>query len=332
MRPDSNRIARDFPAAIHFGVVLGVFLLLTMAGPASAAKFLVVGTGGVTGVYYPAGGAICRIINGSRKEHGIRCSVEATGGSVYNAEALESGDLDLGIIQSDVQHAAYGGQGAFADAPGRNLRAILSLHDEPLTIVAAGNSGIQSLETMLGKRVNIGNEGSGQRATMQRLMTVLGWTNDSFAETLDMTSRDQAQALCDRVADAIVFAAGHPNASIDEAIASCDGVLIGIPGNTVSSIVARYPYYAPAAVPGGLYDGHPDPVETFGVKATLVASARLPDDMAHAVTRAIYTNLDRLRAQHPALAGLEPTAMANDALSIPIHSGALRYYEEAGLR
>ena len=139
-----------------------------MAGTAVAEEFITIGTGGVTGVYYPTGGAICRLVNKGRKDHGIRCSVESTGGSVYNINTIRAGELEFGVAQSDWQYHAYNGSSQFeSDGPFEDLRAVFSVHPEPFTVVARADSGIKNFDDMKGKRVNIGNPGSGQRGTME---------------------------------------------------------------------------------------------------------------------------------------------------------------------
>ena len=165
---------------------LGVVAATLMAPAAIAQEFITIGTGGVTGVYYPTGGAICRLVNKDRRDHGVRCSVESTGGSVYNINTIREGELEFGVAQSDWQYHAYNGTSSFADAgPFEKLRAVFSIHPEPFTIVARADSGITSFEDLLGKRVNIGNPGSGQRGTMEVVMEAMGWTTDDFALIAD---------------------------------------------------------------------------------------------------------------------------------------------------
>ena len=211
-------------AAIVAGLGLGA------VGSASAQSFITIGTGGVTGVYYPTGGAICRLVNKSRKEHGIRCSVESTGGSVYNLNTIRAGELDMGVAQSDWQYHAYNGTSKFKDAgPNKDLRAVFSVHAEPFTVVARKDSGIKNFDDLKGKRVNIGNPGSGQRGTMEVLMAAKGWTRDDFALVSELKSAEQSKALCDNKIDAMVFTVGHPSGSIKEATTSCDTVLVPSP-------------------------------------------------------------------------------------------------------
>jgi len=301
---------------------------------ASAAeqRFITIGTGGVTGVYYPTGGAICRLVNKGRKEHGIRCSVESTGGSVFNINTIRAGELDMGVAQSDWQYHAYNGSSKFEDAgPFKDLRAVFSVHPEPFTVVARSDSGIKSFEDLKGKRVNIGNPGSGQRGTMEVLMNALGWTNDDFALASELKSAEQSKALCDNKIDAMVFTVGHPSGSIKEATTSCDSVLVNVTGSAVTKLVSENDYYRKATIPGGMYRGSDQDTETFGVGATFVSSTATPADVVYEVVKAVFENFDDFKKLHPAFAVLKKEEMIKDGLSAPLHDGAAKYYKEAGL-
>ena len=217
-----------------------VLALAFSAAPTFAAnqKFVTIGTGGVTGVYYPTGRAICRLVNKTRKEHGIRCSVESTGGSVYNLNTIAAGELDMGVAQSDWQYHAYNGTSKFEKkGPNKKLRAVFSVHPEPFTVVARADSGIKDFMDMKGKRVNIGNPGSGQRGTMEVLMGAVGWTNKDFKLASELKSSEQSKALCDNKVDAMVFTVGHPSGSIKEATTSCDAVMVSVTGPAVDKRV-----------------------------------------------------------------------------------------------
>ena len=302
--------------------------------PAQAGQqqFITIGTGGVTGVYYPTGGAICRLVNKGRKEHGIRCSVESTGGSVYNLNTIRAGELDMGVAQSDWQYHAYNGTSKFKDkGANADLRAVFSVHPEPFTVVARADSGIKGVMDMAGKRVNIGNPGSGQRGTMEVLMSALGWTKDTFALASELKPVEQARALCDNKVDAIVYTVGHPNGSIKEATTSCDSVMVSVTGEAVDKLVTDNPYYRAATIPGGMYRGSPEDTQTFGVGATFVTSAKVPDDVVYQVVKAVFENFDSFRKLHPAFGHLKKEEMVKDGLSAPLHEGAKRYYKEAGL-
>ena len=306
----------------------------TLAAPVAAQEetFITIGTGGVTGVYYPTGGAICRLVNRNRAEHGIRCSVESTGGSVYNVNAIRSGELEFGVAQSDIQYQASKGEGEFeSQGPDEKLRAVFSIHPEPFTLVARADAGIESFDDLKGKRVNIGNPGSGQRALMERMMEEMGWTTADFQLAAELQAAEQSQALCDNNIDAMVYSVGHPSGSIQEATTACDSVLVPVDNEAAQSLVENNDYYRMATIPGGMYRGNDEDVTTFGVGATLVTSSDVSEDVVYEVVKAVFENFDQFKSLHPAFADLEKEQMANDGLSAPLHPGAEKYYTEAGL-
>ena len=307
-------------------------LLFTSLATASQPRFITIGTAGVTGVYYPVGGAICRLVNQGRAEHGMRCSAESTGGSVFNLNSLRGGDFDIVLAQSDWHYHAWHGSDRFADnGADEKLRALFSLQIEAFTVLARPDAKIEKFTDLKGKRVNIGNPGSGQRGTAETLLAALGMSTDDFSLTTELPSREQAQVLCDNRVDAIFFTVGHPTGSIQEPISTCNARLVPVVGDKVDALVADRPYYAATTIPGGMYPGNPDDIRTFGVAATLVASADTSDEAVYQVVRAVFENFDAFRRLHPALGQLSPEAMIRDGLSAPLHEGAKRYYREAGL-
>ncbi len=301
--------------------------------PAAAQQqFITIGTGGVTGVYYPTGGAICRLVNRNRKEHGIRCSVESTGGSVYNVNTISQGELDFGVVQSDVQYYAIEGTEQFKDSGAvKDLRSVFSLHPEPFTVVARKDANVTNFEDLKGKRVNVGNPGSGQRGTIEVLLPEMGWKMDAFSQATDLKASEHGQALCDNRIDAFVYTVGHPNGSIQEAASSCDVNLVNVSNKAVDKLVADNPYYSKATIPGGMYRGTAEDAETFGVRATLVTRADVPEKVVYELVKAVFEDFDTFKQLHPAFANLTKEEMTEAALSAPLHAGAEKYYREAGL-
>jgi len=305
---------------------------LSVGSIASAEQqFISIGTGGVTGVYYPTGGAICRLVNRDRKEHGIRCAVESTGGSVYNINTIKAGELEFGVAQSDWQHHAYNGTSKFADNPFPNVRAMFSVHPEPFTLLVRADSGITSFEGLKGNRVNVGNPGSGQRATMEVVIEAFGMGMDDFSLATEYKGSEMAKQICDNNIDAMIYTIGHPAAAIKEATTSCDVKLVSVTGAPIDKLVADNPYYRVATVPGGMYAGNPDDTTTFGVGATFVTSTDISDDVAYIVAKSVMSNLDDFRKLHPAFANLDAAQMISDGLSAPLHPGAAKAYKELGL-
>ncbi|MAM63717.1 TAXI family TRAP transporter solute-binding subunit [Maritimibacter sp. UBA3975] len=315
-------------------IKLGFAALATVAftAPAMAQEeFITIGTGGVTGVYYPTGGAICRLVNKGRRDHGIRCSVESTGGSVYNINTIREGELEFGVAQSDWQYHAYNGTSRFEEAgPFEELRAVFSVHPEPFTVVARADSGITTFDDLQGKRVNIGNPGSGQRGTMEVLMEAKGWTMDDFALATELKAAEQSAALCDNQIDAMVYTVGHPSGSIQEATTACDSVLVEVAGDAVQGLIDENSFYRTATIPGGMYRGNDEDTMTFGVGATFVTSSNVSEDAVYTVVSSVFENFEDFTGLHPAFANLVPEEMASAGLSAPLHAGAEKYYQEQG--
>ena len=174
-------------------------------------RFTTIGTGGVTGVYYAVGGAVCRLLNKDRKAHGIRCSVESTGGSAFNVNTIKAGELDFGMAQSDVHYNAAKGLGQFKDAGAyADLRSVYSMHPEPFTVLARKELNATKFEDLKGKRVNVGNPGSGTRASMDELLEALGWKISDFSLASELKADEHGPALCDNKIDAFYYGVGHP--------------------------------------------------------------------------------------------------------------------------
>jgi TRAP transporter TAXI family solute receptor len=239
----------------------------------------------------------------------------------------------MGVVQSDVQYKALKGEGEEFEGQGPydDLRAVFSVHAEPFTVVARSDAGIEGFDDLKGKRVNVGNPGSGQRSTMEVVMERKGWTMDDFALASELKSAEQAQALADNKIDAIVFTVGHPSGSIQEATTTVDAVLVPVSGPEIDALVEEFPYYSKAVIPGGMYRGSDEDVETFGVKATFVSSADVPEDVVYEVVKAVFENFDDFKKLHPAFENLTKEDMVTQAQSAPLHPGAEKYYKEAGL-
>lgn len=293
-------------------------------------QFITIGTGGITGVYYPAGGAICRLINQSRKEHGIRCTVESTGGSVFNVNAIASGDITLGMTQGDVQYFALKGEGPFKErGPNTDLRALFSLHPESMTVVARKDVGIKAWGDIRGKRLNVGDPGSGLRVMTEDLIRASSFKVADLKLATDLKPAEMAGALCDNKIDAFTYVVGHPSAAIKEATTTCGAVVIPVSDTETAKVIKGAPYYAAATIPAKMYGDHPD-IKTYGVRATVVASSKMSEAAAYTVVKAVFDNLEELKKLHPALANLTAQEMVSGN-TMPYHEGAQRYFREKGL-
>ena len=309
---------------------LGAAVALSGSIATAQEKFITIGTGGQTGVYYVVGQSICRLVNRGSDSHGLKCTAPSTGGSIANINAIAAGDMDMGVAQSDWQYHAYNGSSQFEGKQVEDLRAVFSVHGEPFTVVARTDSGIKSFDDLFGKRVNIGNPGSGQRATMEVVLNAVGKSIDDFSLASELKPAEQSAALGDNKVDAIIYTVGHPNGSIKEAASTIESHIVPVTGPAIDTLVSENPYYAKAVIPGGMYKGTDQDVETFGVKATFVTSANVPDEVVYEVVKAVFENFNRFKDLHPAFENLNEEDMISAGLSAPLHPGAEMYYKERG--
>lgn len=317
--------------------VFAVATLLPSSGHAQKKRFISIGTGGPTGVYFATGNAICRLVHKeaaegrkSGRKHGLRCSAPSTGGSTYNIGQISQGELEFGVAQSDWQHHAYNCSSKKVTCY-KKLRAVFSVHPEPFHIIVSKDSGIEGWDDLKGKRVNIGNPGSGQRGTMEVLLAAHGTKTSDFAQATELTSTEQSKALCDGKIDAYGYTVGVPNSGVAVATDGCDARIINLNGDVEKGLVEKNPYYAFATIPKGTYKTTDADVTTFGVMATFVTSADTSEQDVYEVVRAVMENIEDFRKLHPAFANLEPEKMMTDGLSAPLHDGAVKYYKEKGL-
>ncbi|MEE2955978.1 MAG: TAXI family TRAP transporter solute-binding subunit [Pseudomonadota bacterium] len=310
----------------------------TSVDAASKKRFISIGTGGPTGVYFVVGNSVCRMVHkeaaeGRKKgrKHGIRCSAPSTGGSNYNIGQIKQGELQFGVAQSDWQHHAYNGSSKWKGKQYKKLRAVFSVHPEPFQLIAGKGSGIKNWGDLKGKVVNIGNPGSGQRGTMEVLMKAKGTSVKDFKQATELTSSEQVGALCDGKVDAIAYTVGVPNGAIGQAIDGCGAHFVNLNSSVEKGLVGKNPYYAFAKIPAGVfYKSQKSDATTFGVKATFVSSSDVDAGTVYEVVRAVFENLDSFRKLHPAFKNLSPKNMIKDGLSAPLHKGALKYYKEKG--
>lgn len=307
--------------------------VLSLATAQARSTFVTIGTGGITGVYYPTGGAIAKMINKKKKEYGIRATVESTGGSVFNVNAIMAGDLEFGVVQSDRQFQALNGMAEWKEkGPQTDLRALFSIHSEAVTLVAASDAGIKNISDLRGKRVNIGNPGSGQRQNAIDALTAAGLDYEKDIQAESFKASDAAGLLQDNRIDAFFYTVGHPAGAIIEATSGARKVIIAnITG--IDSLLEKFPYYGKTSIPVKYYPSaqNKKDIETFNVKATLVTSARVPDDIVYAITKEVFDNFEEFKKLHPAYATLRKEGMLTH-LSAPIHPGAMKYFKEAGLK
>lgn len=315
---------------------LPFFIILSLLSAPSFAedlKFVTIGTGGVTGVYYPVGGAVAKLINRKADSYKIKATVEATGGSIFNVNALMAGDLDFGIVQSDAGYKALKGEAEWKDSgPQSDLRSVFSLHSETVNLVVSEKSGIKKCEDLKGKRIAVGDPGSGTRQNAKDALATCGLNFSDLAAAEGLKAVEGSSMLQDERVDGYFYTVGHPNGSLKESTAGRIKVrFIGFPNS--KDLIQKQPYYAAAEIAKDLYPDatNESNIKTFGVKATLLTSAKINDDVVYKLTKEVFENLAILKKLHPALGTLKKEDLLT-GLSAPIHPGALKYFKEAGLK
>lgn len=311
------------------GSLLSVLAAIGTTAHAQEQRYFLIGTAALSGVYYPTGGAICRLVNAAQTE--IRCAVEPTDGSVANIAAMQDGELDFAVVQSDVQAAALQGTGVFSGVPAYDgLRAVFSIYPEPLHVMVHAQGGLSRVGDMAGKRINIGNVGSGTRIPAQLLLNGAGLEADDLGLAAALPPFEQAGALCGGRIDAAIWVAGLPNAAAMDAMSRCEVKLMDLSGEARDRILAQNPAYVAATIPGATYPGNPVDVATWGPVATLVTDAATPDAIVSMLVSAVFDGIDAFRGLHPALGDLNVEDMVTHGLSAPLHPAARAYYEERG--
>ena len=326
-----------FTALIATTVLTGLGFALVPQASAAEKRFITIGTGGPTGVYFVVGNAICRMIHkeaaeGRKKgrKHGIRCSAPSSNGSTYNIAQISEDEFDFGVAQSDWQYHSYKGSSDKV-THNKELRSVFSIHPEPYQLIARSDSGIKKWKDMKGKRFNMGNPGSGQHATTELLMELYKTPKSYFSLVTEMTSTEHSKALCDGKIDAYGYVVGVPNAGVSVATDGCGAKIVSLDTDVEAGLIKKFPFYGSVTIPKGVYKSTTEAVKTFGGYATLVSSSKVPNDVVYELVRAVMENLDDFKALHPAFQLLTPKGMLKNGNSAPVHEGAARYYREKGL-
>jgi len=314
-------------------VVLIAISILLGGCKAKKTSFVTIGTGAVTGIYYPTGGAISQMVNKKFDEYGIKATVESTSGSVFNVNAVLNADLEFGVVQSDRQYQAYNGLAEWSKSGKQtDLRSVFSVHPESITLIASEKSGIREIKDLKGKRVNLGNPGSGYLQNSRDVLKAAGLAEEDLS-TEYVKAIEAPGLLQDERIDAFFYTVGHPNGNIKEATSGRIKVfIVSIKGQDIDKMLKKHPYYAKSVIPHSFYPYalNTEDVETVGVKTTFVTSKKVDEDIVYAITKEVFENFEDFKSLHPAYEVLTKKNMLQ-GLSAPIHKGALRYYEEVGL-
>ncbi len=311
--------------------VMAVTLSMSMAA-AGERKTLVVGAGEVTGFYYPAAGALCRVVNKERPG-GVTCAVSPSSGSAANVEALRAGDTDFAILQSRAAEQAFAGGEGFKD-PGAfaELRAVMSLHGEAVVVLAREGAGITTLADIKGKRVNLGRPGSFQRAMADLVLDAAGINEGELAPVVELDLAEQTPELCEGNIDVAFYSGVHPMPEVASAVEDCNATVLPVKAKSVDAFVAKTPWVSRAAIKPGTYAGVAGEVPSLAVRAVLATTTRADAETVQGVLRSVHANFPAFTRLHPVLLGLGKADSARDGIAIPLHDGAQRFYADTGLR
>ncbi len=313
-------------------LLAGLVSVWPAAGPAAAAE-AALGTGGAGSAYHQLGRAICQLVNRSSEEHGVTCEALATPGALFNLSNVRGGAIEFGLVPSDLHYHAVNKSGpfAFVDDTYDNVRSILALHPELITLVVRGDSGIDGLDDLKGRRVNKGDWGSAQRGGMDALLASKGWTDKDFLLSEELPASQQSLTFCNDGLDAIAFAVAHPDPNVARVMELCEGTLVGVEAAEAEALLAKNPFYVRGEIAAGTYPGQDEAVPTYGTRVTLVSSEETDADTVYALVKSVFEDLERLKRSNPSLKSVESADMTDVGLTAPLHEGARRYFEETGM-
>jgi len=311
--------------------LFSLLIFSVSAYPNKNLQFFTIGTGGVTGVYYSAGNAICKLVNKRFSSHKMRCAVEVTAASIYNLEAVRKNDIKFGMVQAGIQYEGYTATGPFKNKPAyKSLRSLFSLHNEIFTIITGADTNIKDISDLKGKIVNIGREGSGTRKGAKELLQLSGFEDSDFKSLTSLKPDQTTAALCAGEIDAYIYMIGHPARNARESTSECGAKIVGI-NEELGAQLETVPYYVKARIPGGMYPNNEEPINTYSVTATLVTDSSTDDEVVYQIVKSVFEKIEQFKEMHPAFSTLNMKEMISKGLTAPLHKGAEKYYKEVGL-
>lgn len=305
---------------MKISIIQIISLLTILAGQTLAdnQKIIRISTGSITGIYHPLGNAICNLVNSNIAN--VKCVAETSSGALENIYKLNKKEVDLAFVQSDALYNAYQGKGRFEKNPQKDLRSVLSFHDESLIILLPEKAGASRMEDLLNKSINPGSEGSGSRIIFEDLVKFYGWSNADFKKITNFSTYDQAEAICDNKVNAILYVSGNPNVTVREATDRCSLEILPITGEKIDSLLKTHPYYVVSTIQADLYAGNPRDVQTIAVKAILTTHNGTDVEIISKISALIENNLDTLKKINPCLMGLSSSEMNKNGIIIPKYS------------
>jgi len=293
---------------------------------------LTLGTASESGVFYPVGKGISQMINKRKLEYGLRFITYSTSGSKYNLQAIRNGELDLAISRFDLAYEAYRGVNNFEKQdPFSDLRYIVTLYPMPIGVIVPQKSETNYLEDLKGKRINIGNPGSGKRSVANMIFQAMNWHNSDFKRVTGLATREMGDIFCGNGIDGIIELLGIPASFYDKITNKCQGRFIPIPSKVILSVQRNNPFIEFGEIPGGLYPHNPINVQTFQIGAILLTSRNISGDVIFRICETLFGNMEEFRKIHPALENFNLNNIKKKNTFIPYHNGAIKYYRKQGL-
>lgn len=308
----------------------GILLSMTLAWGQST-TFITIGSGSTSGLYYPTAVGIAKIL--SEADVGLRANARSTGASVYNANAIGEGSLQMGMMQNNIAYYAYNGTGveAFKNNSIENLRGVIGLYPEAIHILARKDANIETVADLAGKRVYVGDVGSGTEQDAMNILNAFGVSFDDLQATVRGSSGNAVGLLRDDKIAAMFYTVGLGSSAIVEAAQTAPVTVVSIPQEQLDQLQQEYAFYTPFTIPGGTYPGVDEEVQTVTLKAMLGASSELSEDDVYTFMNTIFN--EKLDAffndiQNPNLKQFFTVDSGLEGMSIPLHPGAVKFFEE----
>jgi len=313
--------------------ILAILLGLALSFGASAKTFLTIGSGSMTGVYYPVASGIAKIINENLGDQGIRANARSTGGSAYNVKAIDQGQLQAALAQNDVIYFAYNGlTETFEGKPVKSIRGIATLYPEFLHILAGADSGIHSIADLKGKKVYVGDIGSGVEQTTKRVFEAAGMSFDDLAQAVHGKAGQAIELLQDGKIDAMFYVVGAKSSAMQQATEIAKAYFIELPIDIIAKLTEKFPYYTQVIIPPNTYKGQNLSVATIGVMATFIVREDVPEDVVYKIAKLLFQDkVEDFKKIHPALGTFFTADKALNGMTIPLHPGAAKFFQEIGV-
>lgn len=301
------------------------FLFVSSAYSNTNDTIINIGTGSKDALAYPIISSICETFNKYILNKDLRCIAISTGGSEDNLKGIDSGKYDAGVIKADMGYNAYNGIGIFSGNPYRDLRSIFGLHNEYLTMIVKKGSNIESLKDFKGKKVYIGNKGSGSRTLVDRLFLDIGWKDSDFKEIHEEPSDQIYNLFCKDKIDAAIYLIGHPNNIFIKTLSKCNTKMISFSRKEIENYIDIFRHIYPATIKKGTYHEQKHDISTFSSQLLLTASKNIDEETIYNFVKIVSDHYEEIQSKNPTLQGT--SLFSPEVNALPLHKGATRFYK-----